>query len=71
MNYRKKLSICDVKIDKNFVFDMVGNAEGVENQQTLTQLELLGCTVVQGFYFSPAVKADKLLDVIKKIESEY
>jgi len=45
-------------------------AEGVENEQTLTQLELLGCNVVQGFYFSPAVDADALLDVIKDIESE-
>ncbi|GMR01236.1 MAG: hypothetical protein BMS9Abin19_0602 [Gammaproteobacteria bacterium] len=45
-------------------------AEGVETEQTLTQLELLGCNVVQGFYFSPAVEADVLLDVIKKIESE-
>jgi len=45
-------------------------AEGVESEQTLTQLELLGCNVVQGFYFSPAVAGNVLLDVIKDIESE-
>jgi EAL domain-containing protein (putative c-di-GMP-specific phosphodiesterase class I) len=36
----------------------------------LTQLELLGCNAVQGFYFSAAVKADVLLDVIAEIEKE-
>lgn len=45
-------------------------AEGVETEEVLTQLELLGCNVVQGFYFSAAVEADVLLDVIKDIESE-
>lgn len=45
-------------------------AEGVESEQTLTQLELLGCNVAQGYYFSPAVAANVLLDVVKKIESE-
>jgi len=45
-------------------------AEGVEDEETLTQLELLGCNVVQGFYFSPAVSADVLLEVINKIETE-
>jgi len=45
-------------------------AEGVETQEALTQLELLGCNVVQGFYFSAAVEADKLPGVIVEIESE-
>ncbi len=45
-------------------------AEGVETEATLTQLELLGCNAVQGFYFSAAVKADDLLDVIAEIEKE-
>ena len=92
LRYLKKLPIREVKIDKSFVLDMIGNAEdksivrsvielahnlghivvaeGVETEQTLTQLELLGCNVVQGFYFSPAVDADALLDVIKEIERE-
>jgi len=45
-------------------------AEGVETEQTLTQLELLGCNVAQGFYFSPAVDAAALPAVIEKIEDE-
>jgi diguanylate cyclase (GGDEF)-like protein len=45
-------------------------AEGVETEATLTQLELLGCDVVQGFYFSEAVTADALVDMIGKIEQE-
>jgi diguanylate cyclase (GGDEF)-like protein len=45
-------------------------AEGVETEATLTQLELLGCNAVQGFYFSAAVKADVLLDVIAEIEKK-
>ena len=45
-------------------------AEGVETEATLTQLELLGCDVVQGFYFSEAVTANALLDMIDKIEQE-
>ncbi|MBT8134048.1 MAG: EAL domain-containing protein [Gammaproteobacteria bacterium] len=45
-------------------------AEGVETEATLTQLELLGCDVVQGFYFSEAVAADVLLDKIDEIEQE-
>jgi diguanylate cyclase (GGDEF)-like protein len=45
-------------------------AEGVENQKTLTQLELLGCNIAQGFFFSPAIEADSLLEVIYKIEND-
>ncbi len=45
-------------------------AEGVENEKVLTQLELLGCDVVQGFYYSPAIGADALLEVVYKIENE-
>ncbi|MBE9560181.1 MAG: EAL domain-containing protein [Proteobacteria bacterium] len=93
LRYLKRLPVREVKIDKSFVLDMIGNAEdtsivrsvielahnlghvvvaeGVETEQTLTQLELLGCNVVQGFYFSPAVDADALLSVIKEIENEF
>jgi EAL domain-containing protein (putative c-di-GMP-specific phosphodiesterase class I) len=93
LSYLKKLPIREVKIDKSFVLDMVGNAEdtsivrsvielahnlghivvaeGVETEQTMIQLELLGCNVVQGYYFSPAVEADALLTVIKKIQNEF
>ncbi|MDX2476817.1 MAG: EAL domain-containing protein [Gammaproteobacteria bacterium] len=45
-------------------------AEGVENLKTMTQLELLGCNIVQGFYYSPAVTADAVPEVIYKIEND-
>jgi len=35
-------------------------AEGVEDEATLLQLELLGCTLAQGFLFSRPVPADSL-----------
>lgn len=44
-------------------------AEGVETEQVLTQLEMLGCDVVQGFYYSSAVEASAIPGVIKNIES--
>lgn len=46
-------------------------AEGVETEKTLTQLELLGCDAVQGFYYSPAVGSGILATVVNKIESEF
>jgi len=45
-------------------------AEGVENLKTLTQLELLGCNIVQGFYYSPAINAEAVPEVIYKIEND-
>ncbi|VAW93811.1 GGDEF domain protein [hydrothermal vent metagenome] len=63
----------DASIVKS-VIDLVHNlgrvvvAEGVEDIETLTQLKLLGCDKVQGYYFSKAVPVNELLSVIKKIE---
>ena len=36
-------------------------AEGVENAETLELLQVLGCDVVQGFYFSKAMPAEQVL----------
>jgi EAL domain-containing protein (putative c-di-GMP-specific phosphodiesterase class I) len=39
-------------------------AEGVENIEQLAFLRERGCTAVQGYYFSQAVPADRLFDVV-------
>lgn len=90
LSYLKKLSVNEVKIDREFVIDMAHDeddksivksvidlahnlghnvvAEGVENQNVLDQLILMGCDEAQGYYFSKPVPDDELLDVIKQIE---
>ncbi len=63
----------DANIVKS-VIDLVHNlgrvvvAEGVEDIETLTQLKLLGCDKVQGYFFSKAVPVEELMAIIKKIE---
>ncbi len=63
----------DANIVKS-VIDLVHNlgrivvAEGVEDVGTLTQLQLLGCDKVQGYFFSKAVPVNELMSVINKIE---
>ncbi len=63
----------DANIVKS-VIDLVHNlghvvvAEGVEDIETLTQLKLLGCDKVQGYFFSKAVPVDELMAIIKNIE---
>ncbi len=42
---------------------MVTTAEGVENEQQLSQLRLEGCTQVQGYLFSKAVPVSELTDL--------
>ena len=44
-------------------------AEGVETSEVLAQLVALGCDQVQGFYYSPAVDAQQLPQVIERIEA--
>ena len=46
-------------------------AEGVETGSTLTQLELLGCDSVQGFFYSPAVDAAILPSAVEEIERDF
>ena len=58
------------------VIDLVHNlgytvvAEGVENVETLEQLRLLGCDEAQGYLFSKAVPAEKLIEKLKEIEEK-
>jgi len=63
----------DVNIVKS-VIDLIHNldrivvAEGVEDMETLMQLEILGCDRVQGYFFSKAVPVNELMSVIRKVE---
>ncbi|HJT95907.1 MAG TPA: bifunctional diguanylate cyclase/phosphodiesterase, partial [Mycobacterium sp.] len=39
-------------------------AEGVENARTAEQLRLYGCDIAQGFFYSPPIAADDLLELV-------
>ncbi|RCJ18023.1 diguanylate phosphodiesterase [Nostoc minutum NIES-26] len=41
-------------------------AEGVETQEQLEYLEMRGCDEGQGFYFSPAVPAEKIIQILQQ-----
>ncbi|MBH8572335.1 bifunctional diguanylate cyclase/phosphodiesterase [Nostocaceae cyanobacterium CENA369] len=41
-------------------------AEGVETQEQVDYLEMRGCHEVQGFYFSPAVTAEQIVQMLKQ-----
>ncbi|ETP73082.1 diguanylate cyclase (GGDEF) domain-containing protein [Lachnospiraceae bacterium JC7] len=41
-------------------------AEGVENEGQLSRLKALGCTIIQGFYFSKPVPADEFIALCEK-----
>ena len=45
-------------------------AEGVENEKQLQFLNLEGCNMVQGFYFSKPVPAESILHLIDQIETQ-
>lgn len=53
-----------IDISRNLGMSVV--AEGVENETQLAWLQAERCTQYQGFYCSPAVAADKLVDLINK-----
>jgi len=49
---------------------MVTSAEGVETPEQLRTLRAEGCTLAQGFLFSPAVPAGQIGDLLRKIHRE-
>jgi diguanylate cyclase (GGDEF)-like protein len=49
---------------------MVTSAEGVETADQLRTLRAEGCTLAQGFLFSPAVPAQEIGDLLRRIERE-
>jgi diguanylate cyclase len=44
-------------------------AEGVETSEQLSLLADLGCDQYQGFYFSPALAADKFVALVKQSQA--
>jgi diguanylate cyclase (GGDEF)-like protein len=45
---------------------MTTTAEGVETREQLDRVRELGCTDVQGFFYSPPVRATQLADILDK-----
>jgi diguanylate cyclase (GGDEF)-like protein len=48
---------------------MTTTAEGVETLGQLDKVRLEGCTEVQGYYFSPAVPASQIVELISALDS--
>jgi EAL domain-containing protein (putative c-di-GMP-specific phosphodiesterase class I) len=51
-------------VDLAHVLGVTTVAEGVENAETALRLREYGCEVAQGFYYSPPVSADELLELL-------
>jgi EAL domain-containing protein (putative c-di-GMP-specific phosphodiesterase class I) len=56
----KELAIARSIIELGHSLDLEVVAEGVEDQETWTELELLGCDILQGFYIAKPLPADQL-----------
>ncbi len=79
--YLAKLPVCEIKIDKSFVTDMLTNgtnyiivytaiemahnlglkvvAEGVEDEDILNELGLMGCDIAQGYLVNKPISASE------------
>ena len=57
-----------IALARHLKLDVV--AEGVETIEQLNFLRANNCRFAQGFYFSPAVPADEIFDVIAKLERQ-
>jgi EAL domain-containing protein (putative c-di-GMP-specific phosphodiesterase class I) len=42
-------------------------AEGVESETQVTELRRLGCELAQGYYFSEAVAADQISELLRSV----
>lgn len=62
----KSLKMVELVMDIASFLNIPVVAEGVEEQRQLDVLKQMGCAVVQGYYFSPPVPADRFeQEVIK------
>ncbi|NNJ92637.1 MAG: EAL domain-containing protein [Gammaproteobacteria bacterium] len=56
-----------IQLAKNLSLNVV--AEGVEDQKTSDQLQIMGCKIVQGYHYSRPVDPDNLPETVKQIKS--
>lgn len=63
---QKALRLVEMMIDIAGFLDTAVVAEGIEEEQQLTALKEMGCDIVQGYYFSPPLPAERFSELIKK-----
>ena len=62
---RRSASIVRAVIDLAHDLGVTTVAEGIENAETADRLRAYGCDVVQGYYCSPPVSAEAILDLVR------
>ncbi len=62
----KKQRLVEVVMDLAAFLEVPVVAEGVEEEEQLRALRALGCDIVQGYYFSPPVSAERFGELIEK-----
>ena len=58
-----------IKLGRALGMDIV--AEGVENEQEAAMMTNLGCTELQGFYFSKALSADQMSELLGTFQPKH
>ena len=66
----KSLKLCELVMDISRFLDVPVVAEGVEEEDQLVTLKAMGCELIQGYYFSKPVPADKFAQLIRKEKGE-
>lgn len=61
----KSLAIVETIINLSKKLDIKTIAEGVEERETFSWLKLLGCDMVQGFYFSKPLPMDEAIELVE------
>lgn len=62
----KSLRMTALVIELAHTLGMPAVAEGVEDENQLNELKKMGCDLIQGYYFSPPVPAEKMTELIQK-----